>query len=130
MSVALSLERHGDASAVVEFMRHQTKPILPGLAKVIARLMAGEPFPRDDGYLLRLEPPGFDKAHQRQPSVQAAGQLRRRTGMLVHALIENIAQGRSRQAGRRDCGGMDRDAGKPPWQRYRRRGPRRLSSSC
>jgi hypothetical protein len=52
--VARSLERDGDASAVIEFMRHQTKPILPGLAKVIARLWAGECFYRQDGWPLHV----------------------------------------------------------------------------
>jgi hypothetical protein len=47
----------GDANAIIDFLLYQNgKPILPGLRSIIKRLTSGEPFPRDDGYLLRLDP--------------------------------------------------------------------------
>lgn len=64
-------EGHPAAMAVVTFLQHQTSPIKPGLAKIIGRLMAGEPFPRDDRWLLRLAPPAFARGRgMRQTAVE------------------------------------------------------------
>ena len=56
----------GDPRAILAFLTDQTKPILPGLARIIARLLAGEAFPRPDGW--RLAPPQFDRGRGRAPT--------------------------------------------------------------
>jgi hypothetical protein len=86
-AVAQSLERDGDASAIVEFMRHQAKPILPGLAKVIARLWAGEPFYRDDGWPLHVD--GLKVLGPKCPPLDPDKALKlRRAARLVEEVIE------------------------------------------
>lgn len=85
--IAQSLERDGDASVIVEFMRHQTKPILPGLAKIIARLWAGECFHRDDGWPLHVD--GLKVLGPKCPPLDPdKAEKLRRAAMLVEEVIE------------------------------------------
>jgi len=75
----------GDPSAILGFLLHQSgKPILPGLRKIIERLYAGEAFPRADGYLLRLEPPAFDRSRGRMPKDVGRPDRIRHAGMLAY----------------------------------------------
>jgi hypothetical protein len=87
-AVAQSLERDGDASAIVEFMRHQAKPILPGLAKVIARLWAGERFYRQDGWPLHVD--GLKVLGPKCPPLDPdKAEKLRRAGRMVETAIEH-----------------------------------------
>jgi hypothetical protein len=104
VGVAQDLERVGDASVIVEFMRHQTKPILPGLAKVIARLWAGERFYRDDGWPLHVD--GLKvlgpKCPPRDPD--KAEKLRRAGRMVELAIEHGVGKDTALKAAAEACG--------------------------
>ena len=83
-----ALER-GDAPALTDFLLHQNgRPILPRLRKIIRRMTRGWPFPRDDGYLLRLERPAFDRSRGRMPKDVGRPDRIRHAGMDAYDAIQ------------------------------------------
>jgi hypothetical protein len=104
VAVAQSLERDGDASGIARFMRHQTKPILPGLSKVIARLWAGEPFPREDGWLLHVDGLKVLGPKCRAPDPDKAEKLRRAVRLAELATAQGVGKDTALKDAAKACG--------------------------
>jgi hypothetical protein len=92
-------------NTIIDFLVHQAgKPILPGLRRIIRRLVRGWPFPRDDGYLLRLKPPAFNYPTNRPPRDIGRPDRIRRAGMLAwRAIQQGVAKNKATDDARKAC---------------------------
>jgi hypothetical protein len=92
-------------NTIIDFLLHQSgKPILPGLRRIIRRLIRGWPFPRDDGYLLRLKPLAFDHPEHRPPKDIDRRERIRRAGMLAwRAIQQGVAMNKATDDARKAC---------------------------
>jgi hypothetical protein len=103
-TVARSLESDGDASAIADFLQHQTKPIAPGLAKVIGRLLGGEPFPREDGWPLHVDGLKVLGPKCRAPDLDKAEKLRRAVWLAEEAIKQGVGKDTALKDAAKACG--------------------------